>query len=323
VQLLLPALEVYLPLQQGEAGAVSSSGAQQQQQQPQSPGARRPGSAGRLRRSNSGGSAAAGRSGSSSRGRTSFEGSLKAAAAGEVDSVLQAQHGALLGADAAAEALQKAVSRALGVGAAELTYYAVQQTQLPDLLQQQQQQKQTRSSSSHGSGKPRSRGPSPLRGSNSSGGKGQQPSLLLQQQQQELSVVVGFRDGSCGFSLANLEELLVGTAAEGTKAQELRLKNQQLEVRVMHGRECGEGIADAATVSRACTTCNQELFVTTGSAIYRCHALLCVSQGFMSSAVGSFSAVSVVHFQFLHVSVGWCSKPAGGTHSRQDEYKGG
>jgi hypothetical protein len=287
VQLLLPALEVYLPLQQGEAGAVSSSGAQQQQQQPQSPGARRPGSAGRLRRSNSGGSAAAGRSGSSSRGRSSFEGSLKAAAAGEVESVLQAQHGAPLGADAAAEALQKAVSRALGVGAAELTYYALQQSQLPDLLQQQQQQlqKQTRSSSSHGSGKPRSRGPSPLRGSNSSGGKGQQPSLLLQQQQ-ELSVVVGFRDGSCGFSLANLEELLVGTAAEATKAQELRLKNQQLEVRVMHGRECGEGIADAATVSRACTTCTQELFVTTGRAIYRCHALLCVSQGFMSSAVG-------------------------------------
>lgn len=253
VQLLLPALEVYLPVQADPtaaaagAGAAGSSGGQQQQ--PQSPGAKRTNSGGRLRRSNSGGSsigAAAG--GGRSRGRSSFEGSLMAAAAaagaGECDSLLQGQQGALNPATAA-ESLQKAVCQALGVDAGQLAYYAVQQAQLPDLLQQQQQggslpqqqqqqQKLARSSSS-GSGRPRSRGPSPLRGSNGSsggsGGKGQQPSLLQQQQQHPaLTVVVGFRDGSCGFSLGRLEEVLQSATAEAAEADKLRQCNQKLQV---------------------------------------------------------------------------------------------
>jgi hypothetical protein len=165
--------------------------------------------------------------------------------------------------------LQQAVSRALGVNASQLAYYAVQQAQLPELLllQQQpasaalpqQQQKLARSSSSSGTGsssgngRPRSRGPSPLRGSSSgsSGGKAQQPSLLQQQQQgqQGVSVVVGFKDGNCGFSLGKLEELLQGAAAEASAAEKLRLANQQLQVCAVQGSSEGglrrkeEGVA--------------------------------------------------------------------------------
>jgi len=290
VQLLLPALEVYLPLTADAAAAAVRSSAQQQPghaEGPESPLHRQRSAAVKLQRSNSGGSSSNSRSNSRGRSRGgSLEGASGPQAGPEAPSVLQGgQHSSNSSSTAAAAGvLQRAISRALGVDASHLDFYAAQQVQLQELLQQQQQfpaqqqqqplaspqmmlplpparlqqqqqQKlQRSSSSSSGDGsRPRSRGPSPLRGSSggvaaaagtSSGGGGagggrSMLSLSLPQQQQqqqqavcqpELSVVVGFRDSSCSFSLGKLEELLQGAAAQADAAEELRHVNKELQV---------------------------------------------------------------------------------------------
>lgn len=92
--------------------------------------------------------------------------------------------------------------------------------------------------------------------SGSSGGKAQQPSLLQHQQQpqqnqQVMSVVVGFKDGSCGFSLGKLEEMLQGAAAEASAAEKLRLANQQLQVCAGSRGRRERGLCAAGVPSRS------------------------------------------------------------------------
>lgn len=265
VQLLLPALEVYLPLLTADAAPCaaadesdSSSIGDRGSIQQNLTGAGS--SEGLLRQSNSGGNSSAAaaearsRSSSNSRGRSSLDGSLVAAAAysaveAEGQGGLYNQHVGD-GSAAAAETLQNAISRALGVDASQLTYYAMQHMQLSGLLQEQQQQQVSQSAQKHtpaqasisnaGSAaddgsRPPSRGPSLSRGRSASSSKlGQALFLPLPEQQQPWNVVVGFREGSCEFSLARLEEILQCASAAGGDPMLLPESTQQLQVRV-HG----------------------------------------------------------------------------------------
>lgn len=272
VQLLLPALEVYLPMQTGDAaagaaadGSGSSSSSigdrgSSQQNLTKLVGSRDGSSGGLLRQSNSGGSssaaAAGGRSTSISRGRSSLEGSLMAAAAypavegegqGGPSNHALYQH-ADDGSVAAAEMLQNAISRALGVDTSQLAYYAMQHMQLSEMLQKQQQlsqpaYNQARAQASissagvaaDGGSRPPSRGLSPVRGSSASSSTTWPASKLpLPEQQQPWTVVVGFPEGSCEFSLARLEEILQCASAAKDDPASLQEPTKQLQVRA-HG----------------------------------------------------------------------------------------
>jgi hypothetical protein len=159
------------------------------------------------------------------------------------------------GTAAAAEMLQSAISRALGVDASQLIYHTLQDTQLSELLQKQQVPQPARqhtlaqaSSSSAGAGagsRPPSRGPSPLRGSSASSissNKGGTLSLPLPtQHQQPWSVVVGFREENCEFTLGRLEEILQCSSAVGGDTARVQETTKQLQVCVHSLEGSGQG----------------------------------------------------------------------------------
>lgn len=200
VQLLLPAVEVYLPLQQPPAEAASKSSSSSSR--PSAPDANTT----TIKRSSSKLSRVS---------NSSSSGSASTAAAAD-DAQQQQQHSN----KATADSLQLALSKAFGVDAKHLAFFNVQQFEaLEDLLQLQQPQRNILSKQTN---KPSVGQPVAKPAADST--------TTSSSSSSEIQFAVGFGAG-CSFSLQEIDNIVQTAGLVAQEAEALRAEKTQLQVR--------------------------------------------------------------------------------------------